>query len=161
MLEDNTLSKSKNIAKVVLISVFVFPLLSCTKEDSGTLLGGVGGALVGSAVTNNNTVGVAIGTLAGAYIGRNIGRKLDKADQQKMYQTTQAALETGVSGNAAQWYNPDSGNSGSVTPQPAFNNSDGQYCREYQQTVTIGGKAETAYGTACRQPDGSWKIANN
>lgn len=161
MLEDNTVNNSKNIAKVALISLIAMPLLSCTKEDSGTLLGGVGGALVGSAVTNNSTVGVAIGTLAGAYIGRDIGRKMDKADQQKMYQTTQAALETGVSGNAAQWTNPDTGNSGSVTPQPAFNNADGQYCREYQQTVTIAGKAETAYGTACRQPDGSWKIVNN
>ena len=34
----------------------------------------------------------------------------------------------------------------------------GQQCREYQRTVTIDGKTETAYGTACRQPDGSWKI---
>ena len=32
------------------------------------------------------------------------------------------------------------------------------YCREYQHTVTIDGKQEKAYGTACRQPDGSWKI---
>jgi surface antigen len=24
--------------------------------------------------------------------------------------------------------------------------------------VTIGGKAESAYGTACRQPDGTWKV---
>jgi hypothetical protein len=33
----------------------------------------------------------------------------------------------------------------------------GQQCREYQRTVTIDGKTETAYGTACRQPDGTWK----
>jgi surface antigen len=26
--------------------------------------------------------------------------------------------------------------------------------------VTIVGKTERAYGTACRQPDGSWKIVN-
>ncbi len=151
----------KNLSKVALTLVVSLSLISCTKEDSGTLLGAVGGALLGSAVTNDSGVGIAVGTLAGAYIGREIGRDLDEADQQKMYQTTQNALETGVSGNAAQWYNPDSGNSGSVTPQPAYNNTDGQYCREYQQTVTIGGEAETAYGTACRQPDGSWKIVNN
>ena len=34
----------------------------------------------------------------------------------------------------------------------------GTYCREYQQTVTIDGKQERSYGTACRQPDGTWKI---
>ncbi len=33
----------------------------------------------------------------------------------------------------------------------------GEQCREYQRTITIGGKTETAYGTACRQPDGTWK----
>lgn len=33
------------------------------------------------------------------------------------------------------------------------------YCREYQRRVTIGGKVQDSYGTACLQPDGSWKIA--
>lgn len=42
----------------------------------------------------------------------------------------------------------------------------GQYCREYTQTVYIGGRAVEAYGTACQQPDGSWekgpmRTANN
>ena len=37
----------------------------------------------------------------------------------------------------------------------------GAYCREFQHTVTIGGKTEDAYGTACRQPDGTWKIINS
>ena len=27
-----------------------------------------------------------------------------------------------------------------------------------KNNVTIGGKDEKAYGTACRQPDGSWKV---
>lgn len=35
----------------------------------------------------------------------------------------------------------------------------GQYCREYIQTVTIAGKTQKGYGTACLQPDGSWRIA--
>jgi len=33
-------------------------------------------------------------------------------------------------------------------------------CREYQQTITVGGRTERAYGTACKQADGSWKIIN-
>lgn len=33
-----------------------------------------------------------------------------------------------------------------------------QYCREFQREVIIDGKPEHAYGTACLQPDGSWKI---
>jgi surface antigen len=30
-------------------------------------------------------------------------------------------------------------------------------CREYQSQVVIGGRRQTAYGTACRQPDGTWR----
>jgi len=35
-----------------------------------------------------------------------------------------------------------------------------EYCREYTRTVSIGNRQEVAYGTACYQPDGSWKIVD-
>jgi hypothetical protein len=41
-------------------------------------------------------------------------------------------------------------------PPPAFQ-SDGN-CREYQSTVNVGGQAQQMVGTACQQPDGSWRI---
>lgn len=148
-------------AKIALISVMSFSAISCTKEESGTLLGAVAGAIIGGELTGDSQAGVMLGTLAGAYAGRELGRRLDEADKERMYETTQGALETGVSGTASTWYNPDSGNRGSVTPQPSYENINGDYCREYQQTVTIGGEQETAYGTACRMPDGTWKIINS
>lgn len=37
-----------------------------------------------------------------------------------------------------------------VVPQP--------YCREYTQTLKIANTVQKAYGTACRQPDGSWQL---
>jgi hypothetical protein len=33
-------------------------------------------------------------------------------------------------------------------------------CREYTKDVSINGRIERAYGTACRQPDGSWEVVN-
>ena len=33
-------------------------------------------------------------------------------------------------------------------------------CREFQQTIVIGGRLEQAYGTSCQQPDGSWRISS-
>ncbi len=36
---------------------------------------------------------------------------------------------------------------------------DSSNCREYQTRVTIGGRQETAFGYACRQADGSWRVA--
>jgi hypothetical protein len=32
------------------------------------------------------------------------------------------------------------------------------YCREYNQTLTIAGKTQKGYGMACLQPDGSWEL---
>ena len=37
---------------------------------------------------------------------------------------------------------------------------EGQYCREYTQTVYISGQKQQAYGNACRQPDGSWQVVS-
>ena len=70
------------------------------------------------------------------------------------------ARQDGVAGT---WVNPDTGNRGTVTPRRTYRVQRGattRYCREFQQTITVGGKTERAYGRACRQPDGSWKIVN-
>ena len=53
---------------------------------------------------------------------------------------------------------PDNGHYGTITPLNTTEPRAGTYCREYQQTVTVGGQTQEAYGTACRQPDGAWKI---
>ena len=34
-----------------------------------------------------------------------------------------------------------------------FQNAGGQYCREYQQEVTVGEKTEQLFGTACREAE--------
>lgn len=101
----------------------------------------------------------ALGVLAGSQVGRSIGQSLDKADLAYEAQAQQSALERTRSGQATGWSNPDSGNKGTVTPTRTYQTSTGQYCREYQQTVTIGGETEKAYGQACRQADGSWRIS--
>ena len=56
------------------------------------------------------------------------------------------------------WNNPQNGNSGTITPVKDGYAQNGAYCREFQQTITISGQAQNGYGTACQQPDGSWKI---
>jgi len=35
-----------------------------------------------------------------------------------------------------------------------------QNCREFQQTVIVGGQPQQGYGTTCQQPDGSWQIVS-
>lgn len=133
-----------------------------TKSDVGTGLGALGGAVIGSSFGKGNgrVVGGVIGALGGAYLGNQIGASLDRADMTYYNQTQQRALETAQAGQTLPWNNPQSGNSGSFTPSGYYQNANGQYCREYSQTVNVGGRAENAYGTACRQPDGSWQIVS-
>lgn len=130
------------------------------REESGTLLGAGTGALIGAQFGSGEgqLVAIALGTLAGALIGQDVGRTLDQADQDYMRQTAQSSLETSPSNRTSTWVNPDSGHSGSITPTNTYRNDRGQYCREYQQKVVINGSQQQAYGHACRQADGSWKI---
>ncbi|HSE76532.1 MAG TPA: RT0821/Lpp0805 family surface protein [Alphaproteobacteria bacterium] len=131
------------------------------KENIGTIVGGVGGAVIGSQIGSGSgqIVAAAAGTLIGAYLGREVGRSLDKADIAAAQQAQERA-HTAPVGERIVWSNPETGHSGTVTPTRQGNDNSGHVCREYQTTVTVDGKTERAYGTACRQPDGSWKIVN-
>jgi surface antigen len=82
-------------------------------------------------------------------------------EQQAMSDTFQNALEYNKTDQASHWVNPDTKRSGAVAPIKTFTNAQGQPCREFTSTITIGGKAEQGYGTACRQPDGTWQIVGN
>jgi len=132
------------------------------KEMIGGVLGAVGGGLLGSQVGGGKgqLVAVGIGTLAGSMLGRSIGADLDELDRMKAAETTQESLEYGKTGTSSTWSNPDSGHSGSVTPTRTYQTAEDQPCREYTSTVNIDGKTEEAVGTACREPDGTWRIIN-
>ena len=158
----------RNAKKVAAALALVMALGACQnwqygeKETAGTVVGGVGGALLGSQVGNGKTrlVATAAGTLLGAWIGNSVGKSLDRADQAYATQTANAALERYPDGQASTWQNPNTGHSGATTPTRTYQTAQGQYCREYQTSVVIDGRTQSAYGTACRQPDGSWQVVN-
>jgi surface antigen len=121
----------------------------------GAALGGLFGAQFGSGT--GKLAATAAGVLAGALVGSEIGRYMDDADQDYAYGATTQAQSVPV-GQTISWNNPNSGNYGTVTPVRDGTSTSGAYCREFQQTVTVGGRYEEAYGVACRQPDGSWRV---
>ncbi|MDD5586019.1 MAG: hypothetical protein PHY92_03555 [Alphaproteobacteria bacterium] len=41
---------------------------------------------------------------------------------------------------------------------PTYTDSYGRTCREYQAKSSIAGEMRDVYGTACLQPDGTWRI---
>jgi surface antigen len=129
------------------------------KEALGTLLGAAAGAWAGSSVGKGDgrVVATAVGTMLGATIGNQIGKTMTEVDRQRARAAEQRAYAAPI-GETIVWNNPQSGNSGNITPVRDGRAVSGDYCREFQSEVTIGGKREQAVGRACRQADGSWRI---
>ena len=157
-----------SIAKIVAVIGLAGMLAACAgspdgmgpgpKENTGTLLGALGGAAIGSQFgggAGGHVAGALIGAGVGALIGNRIGASLDDEDKRRAYAAEIEALDRGQSGAPVAWRNPDSGRYGSVVPGPAYVDR-GRNCRAYTETIYIDGRPQTARGTACRNPDGSW-----
>jgi surface antigen len=157
----------KNICRLAPLVLLTFVVTSCasmqqTYEDNPkALLGGLlgAGAGAGIAAAAGGGPGAIVGAaLGGALLGGFVGHKLDDRDKQMATQAATKAFEQNQTGQTSVWNNPDSGNSGTVTPTKTYQLATGQYCREYTQTILIGGEQHQTYGTACRQADGTWKV---
>jgi len=160
----SAISNRSGRAKALVSAVLLMFLLSAcanagAKTGIGAATGAAAGGLIGHAA-GGGTAGIIGGVLLGGLLGGAVGNALDQRDREHAARTYQSSLETSPVGTSSTWQNPDSGNYGTVTPTRTYENAGGQYCREFQQTVTVGGQTEEAYGTACRQPDGSWKVVN-
>lgn len=125
----------------------------------GAVLGGIAGSQIGGGT--GKLIATGAGAVIGALVGSEIGRRLTDGDEERLTRTTQDTLENNQTGQSSTWENPDTGHSGSVTPTETYKTESGRYCREFHHTIYVGGEAKDAYGTACRQPDGSWKIVQS
>ena len=152
--------KLKTVTAAVVIVLFTAACQEAgPKETVGTLGGAALGGLIGSQFGSGSgkLAATGAGVFLGALVGNQIGKGLDDVDRMKMDQANHRAKSVPV-GESIAWNNPNTGNSGTVTPVRDGTSSAGEYCREFQQTITVGGSTEQAYGQACRQPDGSWRI---
>ena len=135
-------------------------------ETAGTVIGGVAGAVVGNKFGKGSgkAAATALGAVIGATVGRNIGKSLDETSRRRADAAAHEALETADVGEHITWQNPDNAGGsahGSATVTRHGADSEGRTCREFQQTVIIGGREEQSYGTACRDDNGDWKIVSS
>lgn len=72
-------------------------------------------------------------------------------------QAFQRALEKSASGKSLTWRNPNTGRSGSITPQKTYRAQNNLYCRVFDETVVMMRNTESFRNTACRDRDGVWK----
>ncbi|MBT3991403.1 MAG: glycine zipper 2TM domain-containing protein [Rhodospirillaceae bacterium] len=156
-------------SKIVVVLSMVAFLAACAenqnsqKQTLGTIIGAGLGALAGSQIGSGKgkLAAVAIGALGGAFAGGQLGKSLDDVDRMKAGQTQQTTLENNKDGVSSTWNNPNTGHSGRVTPTNTERvASSGEYCREYEHEITVDGRKEIVKGTACRQPNGSWRVIN-
>jgi surface antigen len=147
--------------KALTVAILAVSLSACAQAGPKTTLGAATGAAAGGligAAAGGGAEGIVAGVLLGGLLGGAIGDSLDQRDREYMQRSSHQSMEFGRIGEAATWRNPDTGHYGSVTPTRTYQESGGNYCREFTQTVTVNGRQQEAYGRACRQPDGSWMI---
>ncbi|WP_164880831.1 RT0821/Lpp0805 family surface protein [Aestuariirhabdus litorea] len=72
------------------------------------------------------------------------------------------ALENLKTGTQLGWHNPESGNSGKVTPTATwFVEERDQYCRSYEEVIRIGKREQRYNDIACRNERGVWVSASS
>ncbi|HYH17723.1 MAG TPA: hypothetical protein VD995_03805 [Azospirillum sp.] len=121
------------------------PGVACNRD----LIGGLIGNQIGQ---GGNTVAPIGGAVIGAIIGGTLGRRMDQADQACVGQS----LEYDRTNQAVAWRDPN-GDTYQVTPTRTFERQ-GVQCREYATRATIDGRDRRVTGTACRDPNGVWRI---
>ena len=120
----------------------------------GAAIGALAGGVIGQ-IAGGNTGSTLAGAAIGGLIGGAIGNSLDAQDRARAQQAEMQALEYGNPGAPVSWRS-DSGACGTIVPGPAYARGGSPRCREFTHTIYVNGQPQTARGTACRNPDGTW-----
>jgi len=154
--------------RILLVTCVPLALAACENasgEQIGTLGGAAAGAVAGKAIGGSGTsgtIGIILGAIGGGYLGGEIGKSLDNRDRNELSDATQRALDEGAVGRSYDWANSQTGNRGTVTAtSSSYARAEGQNCRDFSTSVTLReGRSGTSSGTACKQPDGSWRVVS-
>ena len=124
----------------------------------GGLVGAAAGGLAGSQIGKGKgqLAATALGTLVGFVIGQQVGQSLGRTEETCFSRTFEHVPDR----ETIVWNDAGRNAQYQVMPVRTAEAVNGMYCREYQAKATVGGKVSETYGTACRQPDGSWKLMN-
>ncbi len=126
-----------------------------SKEDIGMATGAVLGGVLGHQIGGGSgkTVATIGGAALGAFVGSRVGGDMDRSDQSR----TTHALDKSADGESTTWRNDETGLRYSVTPMRTYQGESGGRCRTFTTVTQIDGHDEVVHGTACKQPDGTWK----
>ncbi len=114
-------------------------------------MGAVGGGIVGGAL--GGTTGALIGAAAGGIFGYSAGRAMEERDRRQIAYALEA-------NQPMRWENSDTGYQYEIEPRTTYVEG-GRPCRQFRVLAEVNGQPQEMTGTACRQPDGSWKMLNS
>ena len=149
------------IARILYALVVAVAVAGC-ETDAGRMEMGdtVVASLLGSQIGGDKgqLAPTAAGTLLGAYLGSEVGKSLGRTDRLYAEDAVQKSLGTSPARQTSRWSNTDTGHTGTFTPVNTYRSADGLQCRDYDQSITIDGRTDDVYGTACLTDGGSWRI---
>lgn len=148
--------------KTVVAATLALALLAAcesqpSKQDIGMATGAVLGGVIGHQIGGGrgNAVATIGGAALGAFVGNRVGRNMDRSDQAR----ANHALEQSADGESTGWRNNATGLRYSVTPTRTYEGDSGARCRDFTAVAQVDGRDEVVHGTACKQPDGTWKTS--
>jgi surface antigen len=133
---------------VLMIALASIGLAGCQSVGSG---GGSSPPAAG-APAQPAAPAIPTGAALGGVLSGPVGASLTDDDRAAAWNAQVAALN---SGQRRSWRG-DHGVFGFIEPGAAT----GGGCRAYSQTIFIAGRPTHGHGTACKQPDGSWKMTS-
>ena len=110
-------------------------------------------ALAGCATTGGTTGGTRDLGPTGQLVPGLIGQQMTEQDRSRV----RLALDTNANNQPTAWQGARGSASYKVTPVRTFSEAQGTRCRDFDTQATIDGRHQRIRGTACRQPDGSWR----
>jgi surface antigen len=126
-------------------------------HNAGTVLGAIGGGVIGGLASHGNGLAIAGGVIGGGLIGNAISRDIDCEDRDYAGRAYQDAFDGDV-GQRYEW-NGRHGNHGYVVVNTEYRR-DGHRCRDFTQVVWHHDERFERNGTACRR-DGEWRVLDD
>jgi surface antigen len=141
-------------------------LRECERQRSGNTAGGaivgaLAGGLLGNAISRGpqRGAGTAVGAILGGVVGGTIGNNsLNCEDRSYEVDTYYTGFEAGRPHARYDWRSPRGGAYGYLQVEDYYTDRAGYRCANYTQQIYVNGRPEVGRGTACRQPDGTWRM---
>ena len=147
---------------VLLTAVVCAAVPVCASDNVvlGTGIGAALGGLFGSQIGHGGgqLAATGIGIAVGGMVGNGVGHSLDESESQVVYSSRgRSDIYSDPAPIAYGAYTPNY--VAPPAPPPTYvDQHAGTYCRQYSQEIRIAGRVQESYGTACLQPDGTWRV---